>query len=147
MDDRQHKPVDILLIEDNPGDIFLTKKAFKTCKMSNRLYVAEDGYKAISFLKKEGENKNAVTPDLILLDLNLPGKDGREILSEIKEDDNLKSIPVIILTSSEAEKDILTTYKLHANSYIVKPVDFSKFVEIVSTIENFWFSIVTLPQS
>ena len=146
MKDQEFKSVDILLIEDNPGDIFLTKKAFKSCKLSNRLFVAEDGEKAISFLKKEGEYKDAVTPDIILLDLNLPGKDGREILAEIKEDEDLKSIPVIILTSSDAEKDILTTYKLHANSYIVKPVDFTKFLEIVSSIENFWFTIVKLPK-
>lgn len=146
MDDQELTPVDILLVEDNPGDIFLTKKAFKSCKLSNRLFVAEDGEKALSFLKKEGENKDAITPDIILLDLNLPGKDGREILSEIKDDEELKKIPVIILTSSEAEIDIMTTYKLHANSYIVKPVDFAKFVDIVSTIENFWFSIVKLPK-
>lgn len=146
MEDNKLKPVDILLIEDNPGDIFLTKKAFKSCKMSNRLFVVEDGEKAISFLKKEGEFKDAVTPDIILLDLNLPGKDGREILTEIKDDEEMKKIPVIILTSSEAEIDILTTYKLHANSYIVKPVDFAKFLDIVTTIENFWFSIVKLPK-
>ncbi|MCM8528624.1 MAG: response regulator [Lentisphaeraceae bacterium] len=139
------KPIEIMLVEDNPGDVFLTKKAFKTAKITNQLMVAEDGEIAMAMLRKEGKYKDTVTPDLILLDLNLPGKDGREVLEEIKEDEELRRIPVIILTSSHAEKDILESYNMHANSYVIKPLDFSKFTEIVKSIEDFWFTTVVLP--
>lgn len=139
------KPIEIMLVEDNPGDVFLTKKAFKTAKITNQLMVAEDGEIAMAMLRKEGKYKDTVTPDLILLDLNLPGKDGREVLEEIKEDEELRRIPVIILTSSHAEKDILESYNMHANSYVIKPLDFSKFTEIVKSIEDFWFTTVILP--
>ena len=141
----QGKPIDILLVEDNPGDVFLTKKAFKTAKLTNHLIVAEDGEKAMEILRKSGEFANAPTPDLILLDLNLPGKDGREVLEEIKSDQNLRRIPVIILTSSDAERDILESYNMHANSYVIKPIDFNKFTEVVKSIEDFWFTAVILP--
>jgi len=140
------RPIEILLVEDNPGDVFLTKKAFETGKLSNNLIVASDGEMALSMLKKEGEYTDIVTPDIVLLDLNLPKLDGREVLEEIKNDEDLKRIPVVILTSSNAERDIVSSYDLHANSYIVKPVDFTKFSEIVDSIENFWFTIVVLPE-
>lgn len=139
------KPVEILLIEDNLGDVVLTKKAFETSKLANNISVAKDGEIAISILKKEGEYADHKTPDIILLDLNLPKKDGREVLEEIKSNDKLKHIPVVVLTSSKAEKDIVETYNLHANSYIVKPVDLEKFIKVVESIENFWFTVVVLP--
>jgi len=139
------KPIEILLVEDNEGDIILTNEAFKTCKIANIMHVARDGEQAMEFLNREGEHANATTPDLILLDLNLPKKDGKQVLKEIKENDNLKTIPVVILTSSKSEQDIVKSYGLHANSYIVKPVDLEKFIEIVDAIENFWFTVVVLP--
>ena len=140
------RPIEILLVEDNPGDVFLTKKAFETSKLANHLVVAPDGEVALKMLKKEDEYEAQPTPDIILLDLNLPKVDGKEVLEAIKEDEKLRKIPVVILTSSNAEKDILMSYELHANSYIVKPVDFSNFLDIVNSIENFWFSIVVLPE-
>ena len=139
--------VEILLVDDNPGDIRLTQEALKDSKVLNNLHVVEDGLEALNFLRKKGEFKNEVTPDLILLDLNLPKRNGREVLSEIKEDELLKYIPVVILTISRAEEDILKSYELHANCYITKPVDMNQFVKIVRSIENFWFSIVKLPQN
>lgn len=140
-----NKPIEILLIEDNPGDIELTKIALEDNKMTINLSVVEDGVEALKFLKKEGKYANAPHPDLILLDLNLPRKDGREVLAEMKADPILKRIPVVILTTSQAEEDVLRAYNLCANCYITKPVDFDRFVKIVRSIENFWFTIVKLP--
>lgn len=138
-------PVEILLVEDNPGDVRLTQEAFKEAKVRNNLYVAGDGVEALAFLRQQGLHRSAPRPDLILLDLNLPRKDGREVLAEIKADDNLRRIPVVILTTSSAEEDILRTYDLHANCYITKPVDLDQFVKVVQSIENFWLTIVKLP--
>jgi chemotaxis family two-component system response regulator Rcp1 len=137
--------VEILLVEDNPGDVRLTIEALKESKVCNNLNVVSDGVEAITYLRREGQYANAPRPDLILLDLNLPGKDGREVLSEIKGDDDLKCIPVVVLTTSAAEQDILRTYRLHANCYITKPVDLEQFIMIVQNIQDFWFSIVKLP--
>jgi len=137
--------VDILLVEDNPGDVRLTKEALKDAKVLNEIYVAKDGVEAMEFLHKQGSCAEAPTPDMILLDLNLPRKDGREVLAEIKKDPQLKHIPVIILTTSKAEEDIIRSYNLHANAYITKPVDLNRFVEIIRTLEEFWFTIVKLP--
>ncbi|MEW5820627.1 MAG: response regulator [Cyanobacteriota bacterium] len=138
-------PIDILLVEDNPGDVRLTKESLKEGKVKNTLYVATDGIEAMQFLKKEGKFSNAPRPDLILLDLNLPKKDGKELLADIKNDNDLKSIPVVILTTSKADEDILQTYKLHANCFITKPVDLEQFIHVVQSIENFWLTIVKLP--
>lgn len=139
------KPVNILLVEDNPSDVRLTKEVLKDGKIKNVLNVVMDGEEAINYLKKRDHFNDATTPDIILLDLNLPKKDGREVLAEIKSDDNLKQIPVIILTTSAAEQDILSTYAHHANCYIMKPVDFNQFIQVVRSIENFWLTIVKLP--
>lgn len=139
------KSVEILLIEDNEGDIFLTKKAFEAAKISNNIQVATDGEMAMKILLRHGKYKECPRPDIVLLDINLPKKDGRQVLAEIKEDESLKKIPVVVLTSSKAEQDIVKTYELHANSYIVKPINLDKFHDIVSAIENFWFSVVILP--
>lgn len=139
------RPVEILLIEDNPGDVRLTKEALKEGKIINNLHVAEDGIEASAYLKKQGKYKNEPIPDLILLDLNLPRKDGRELLAEIKEDQSFKHIPVVVLTTSKAEEDIIKSYESHANCYITKPVDMNQFIKIVKSIEYFWFSIVKLP--
>ena len=139
------EPIEILLVEDNPGDVRLTIEALKEGKIANHMSVAEDGIEAMAFLHREGKYKKAPKPDLILLDLNLPKKNGREVLAEIKVDPYLKSIPVVILTSSEAEKDIVATYNLHANCYITKPVDFNQFINVVRSIEDFWFKLVKLP--
>jgi chemotaxis family two-component system response regulator Rcp1 len=141
----ESKPADIVLVEDNAGDVRLIVEAFKENKFLNNLHVAKDGVEAMEFLHKEGKYADAVHPDLILLDLNLPKKDGREVLEEIKVDPNLKRIPVIILTSSKAEADIFKTYDLHANCYITKPIDMDQFIGIVRSMENFWLTIVTLP--
>lgn len=141
----QGKPIEILLVEDNPGDIRLTQEALKDGKVLNNLYVVEDGVAAMAFLCHEEPYRDAVRPDIILLDLNLPKKDGREVLEEIKSDPQLRRIPVIILTTSEADKDVLKAYNLHANSYITKPIDLDQFVRIMKTVENFWLTIVTLP--
>ncbi|MHA1498742.1 MAG: response regulator [Promethearchaeota archaeon] len=139
------RPVEILLVEDNPGDIRLTKEAMKEAKIINNLNVVEDGVEALAYLRKKGKYKNANRPDLILLDLNLPKKNGREVLADIKQDKNLKLIPVVILTVSRAEEDIFKTYELHANCFITKPVDMDQFIKVVKSIEQFWFSIVKLP--
>ena len=141
------KPVEVLLVEDNPGDVRLTLEALKDGKVNNHLSVVEDGVEALAFLRREGKYADASRPDLILLDLNLPKKDGREVLAEIKTDEDLKRIPVVVLTTSKAEEDILKTYNLHANCYITKPVDFDQFVIVVRLIEDFWFTIVKLPRS
>ena len=141
------KPIEILLVEDNPGDVRLTKEAFKESKILNNLSVVEDGTEAMAFLHQEGEYTRVPRPDLILLDLNMPKMDGRQVLAEIKKDPILKNIPVIILTTSKAEQDILKSYDLHANCYIVKPVDLWQFNTVVQTINNFWLSIVKLPRS
>lgn len=138
-------PINILLIEDNPADIRLTQEVLKEGKINNVLNIATDGEEALCYLNKEGEFASSPTPDIILLDLNLPKKDGREVLSEIKSNPKLSQIPVIILTTSTAEKDIVTTYQHHANCYISKPVDFNQFIDVVRSIENFWLSIVKLP--
>ncbi len=137
--------IEILLVEDNPGDIRLTREALRESKLHNNLSVVEDGVEAMAFLRREGDYTHAARPDIILLDLNLPRKDGREVLEEIKQDEELKRIPVVVLTTSDAEMDIIATYNLHANCYITKPVDLNQFIRIVKTIENFWFSIVKLP--
>lgn len=140
------RPVDILLVEDNPGDVRLTIEALKEGKVNNNLHVAGDGVEAMNFLRREGKYANAPRPDIILLDLNLPRKDGREVLTDIKRDDTLKAIPVVIMTTSKAEEDIVRSYKLHANCYITKPVGLEKFVEVVKSIEDFWLCIVKLPK-
>ena len=137
--------IDILLVEDNPGDVRLTKEAFNKCNLHNNLFVVKDGIEAMSFLRQVAKYADAPTPGMIFLDLNLPKKDGREVLEEIKADENLKKIPVVILTTSQAEEDILKAYNLHANCFITKPVGFEQFSKIVSAIDNFWFSIVKLP--
>ena len=141
------RPVEILLVEDNPGDVRLTREALKDARVINNLQVAADGVEAMAYLKRQGGYENAIRPDLILLDLNLPKKDGREVLSEIKADTSLRRIPVVILTTSKAEEDVLKTYDLHANCYITKPVDLEKFIEVISAIEDFWLSIVILPRN
>lgn len=138
-------PIEILLVEDNPGDVRLTREALKEGKVRNNLSVAENGEAALSFLRRAGQFASAPRPDVILLDLNLPRKDGREVLAEIKTDPDLKRIPVVILTTSQAEQDILKTYNLHANCYIAKPVDLDRFIEVVKSIEDFWLTIVKLP--
>lgn len=139
--------IHILLVEDNPGDIRLTKEVLKEGKIRNDLSVVTDGEEALLFLKKIGKYKDAKSPDIILLDLNLPKKDGRQVLAEIKTDPVLMLIPVIVLTTSSAEKDILNMYAIHANCYITKPVDFDQFINVVRSIENFWLSIVKLPHN
>lgn len=141
------KLVEILLVEDNPADIRLTQEVLKSSKIRNILHTAMDGVEAMEFLKKEGKYTNAPKPDIILLDLNLPKKDGKEVLTEIKSDADLRFIPVVILTTSEAEQDIMKTYNLHANCYITKPVDFDQFIKVVKSIEDFWLNIVKLPNS
>ncbi len=141
------KPVEVLLIEDNPGDVRLTKEAFREGKVINNLHVAVDGEEAMQFVRREGKFQDVPRPDLILLDLNLPKKDGREVLEEIKSDDDLKCIPVVILTTSRSEEDIIRTYNSHANCYITKPVDLNQFLNVVESIEDFWVTMVKLPKS
>jgi CheY-like chemotaxis protein len=139
------KPIEILLVEDNPGDVRLTVETFKESKIYNKLHVVSDGVEALAYLRREGKYAGAVRPDLILLDLNMPRKDGRETLAEIKADPDLLRIPVVVLTMSEAEADIVKSYDLHANSYITKPIALDKFAQIVRAIEDFWFTVVKLP--
>jgi CheY-like chemotaxis protein len=140
------RPIEILLVEDNPGDVRLIKEALKEAKILNNFSVVEDGVEAVAYLHQEGNYNIACRPDLILLDLNLPKKDGREVLEIIKSDNILKRIPVVVLTTSEAEQDILKAYDLHANCYITKPVDLQQFMSVIKSIENFWLSIVKLPR-
>lgn len=143
----QMRPINVLYAEDNPGDIRLTREALKDSKLTVNLHVVMDGVEAMEFLHKEGKFKDSPTPDLILLDLNMPRKDGRQVLMEIKEDPLLKKIPTAILTISKAEQDINHAYLLHANCYIIKPIDLDSFVGVVKSIEQFWFTIVTLPEA
>jgi len=139
------RPVEILLVEDNPGDVRLTRESLKDSKLLNHISVVNDGEEAMAFLRREGKYVASARPDLILLDLNLPKKDGREVLAEIKTDEQLRRIPVVVLTTSSAEQDILKTYDLHANCYITKPVNLDQFSAVVGAIEDFWFTIVRLP--
>ena len=145
MNKTEGRSVEILLVEDNPGDIRLTMEALKEFKVLNQVSVAKDGVEALAFLHRQGEYRDALRPDLILLDLNLPKKDGREVLEVIKGNGELRRIPVVVLTTSEAEQDILKAYDLHANSYITKPVDLEQFMRVVKLVEDFWFTIVKLP--
>jgi two-component system, chemotaxis family, response regulator Rcp1 len=145
MSAQPQKNIEILLVEDSPADVIITREAFAEFKVINTLHVVEDGVKAMAYLRRSGPYANATRPDLILLDLNLPRKNGREVLAEIKTDPDLKSIPVVVLTTSHAESDILEAYDQHANCYIVKPVGFTNFVEAMKSIRQFWFSVVTLP--
>jgi CheY-like chemotaxis protein len=138
-------PMEILLVEDNPGDVRLTKEALKEGKVYSNLHAVKDGVEAMEFLRREGRFRGVPRPDIILLDLNLPRKDGREVLQEIKSDHDLKRIPVVVLTTSKAEEDVLRTYNLHANCYVTKPVDLEKFMVVVKTIDSFWLTVVTLP--
>ena len=137
--------IEILLVEDNPGDVVLTREALKDAKMCNALHAVADGEEAMAFLRREGRYTSAPRPDLILLDLNLPKKDGREVLRDIKQDPELKRIPVVVLTTSQAEEDILRSYDLHANCYVTKPVDLNQFLTSVKSIEDFWLTVVKLP--
>ena len=139
------EPVEILLVEDNAGDYRLTKEALKEGKVYNNLHWTQDGVDALDFLNRRGKHAGAPRPDIILLDLNLPRKDGREVLEEIKSDEVLKRIPVVVLTTSKAEEDVLKSYDLHANCYVTKPVDLDKFIVVVQSIDRFWLSVVTLP--
>jgi chemotaxis family two-component system response regulator Rcp1 len=139
------QPIEILLVEDNPGDVDLAREALKESRVNNQVHVVSDGVAAMAFLRRTGTYKDAARPDLVLLDLNLPKKDGREVLAEIKADPDLKQIPVVILTTSTDEADVVKTYNLHANCYITKPIDFVQFVKVVKAIEDFWFTIVRLP--
>jgi CheY-like chemotaxis protein len=141
------RPIEILLVEDNPGDVRLTIEALRDSKVRNNLQVASDGVQAMAYLRKEGQYADVVRPDLVLLDLNLPRKDGRQVLSEIKTDPDLRTIPVVILTTSQAEQDVLQSYQLQANCYITKPVDLEQFITVVRSIQDFWLTIVTLPNT
>lgn len=140
------QPVEILLVEDNLGDARLAAEALKESKVSNRLHHVRDGVEAMEFLRRQNEYAHVPQPDLILLDLNMPRKDGREVLAEIKGDPGLRLIPVVVLTTSEAEQDLLKSYDLHANAFVTKPLDLDRFIEVVQAIENFWFTIVKLPR-
>lgn len=144
-DEGTGKPVEILLVEDNPGDVRLTREALKDGKVHNNLNVVTDGVEALAYLRRQGQYAEAARPDLILLDLNLPKKDGRAVLAEIKADEHLRRIPVVILTTSQAEEDILKTYNLHANCFVTKPVDLEQFIKVVRSIEDFWLTVVRLP--
>lgn len=143
--ERKIRPIDILLVEDSAADVRLTREAFKEARIVNNLHVVGDGVEAMAFLRKQGRYTSSPRPDLILLDLNLPKKDGREVLAEIKQDEDLKRIPVIVLTTSSAEQDILHTYNLHANAFITKPVEFKQFLDTMRSLEQFWLAVVTLP--
>jgi CheY-like chemotaxis protein len=141
----EREPVEILLAEDNPGDVKLTRKALEKGRLANNLHVVTDGVETLQFLRGEGEYGGRPRPDLVLLDLNMPRKDGREVLEEIKASEELKRIPVVVLTSSEAEEDVIRSYDLHANAYLTKPVDFDGFIHVVGTLEEFWLQVVKLP--
>jgi chemotaxis family two-component system response regulator Rcp1 len=146
IDDGETRVIEILLVEDNPADARLTREALRDAKVQNNLSVVDDGVEALAFLQREGAYDKSPRPDLILLDLNLPRKDGRQVLAEIKADPDLKMIPVVILTTSTAEEDVLNSYGLHANAYVKKPVDFSQFLRVVQAIEEFWLTLVTFPR-
>ncbi len=143
--DRRVRAIDILLVEDSPGDARLTREALKEARILNALHVVQDGFEALAFLRRQGPYGDSPRPDLILLDLNLPKKDGREVLAEIKRDEDLKRIPVVVLTTSRAEEDVLRSYELHANAYVTKPVDLTQFLSVVRSLEEFWLAVVTLP--
>ncbi len=145
MSENRGRPIEILLVEDSPSDTDLTLEALKDFKVRNHVSVVEDGVQALEFLRRQSPFTDVPRPDLIMLDLNLPRKDGREVLAEIKVDENLRTIPIVVLTTSRAEQDILRAYQLSANCYITKPVDFNQFLEVVRSIENFWLFVVTLP--
>jgi chemotaxis family two-component system response regulator Rcp1 len=140
------RAIEILMVEDSPSDAQLAVEALRDAKISNRLSHVEDGIEALRFLRRQGPHQNAPRPDLILLDLNLPRKDGREVLAELKDDPDLKVIPVVVLTTSRSEQDVLRSYQLHANCYITKPLDFTQFMAVVKSIEHFWLTVVTLPK-
>ena len=139
------QPIDVLLVEDDPGDVLMTQEAFKDYKIANRLSVVTNGEDAIAYLRKQGRFSDAPTPDLVLLDLNLPRRDGREVLRDVKSDSELRRIPVVVLTTSDAEEDVLASYELHANAYVRKPVDFDQFVAAVRAIDDFFITVVRLP--
>jgi two-component system response regulator len=139
------RAIEVLLVEDDPGDVLMTKEAFEDYKLHNRLHVVNDGAEAMDFLRRQGEHTDAPRPDLVLLDLNLPRMDGREVLQAIKSDPELASIPVVVLTTSEAEEDVLRSYSLHANAYVTKPVDFERFIQVVRQIDDFFVTVVRLP--
>jgi CheY-like chemotaxis protein len=139
-------PIEVLLVEDDPGDVLLIREAFEDNKVANRLHVVADGVEALDFMRRQGEHAEAPRPDLVLLDLNLPRKDGREVLAEVKGDDELRTIPVVVLTTSQAEEDVLRSYDLHANAYVTKPVDFDRFIGVVRQIDQFFVSVVKLPK-
>jgi CheY-like chemotaxis protein len=141
----QQAGIEVLLVEDDPGDVLMTREAFAEHKVANRLWVVSDGVSALEFLRRQGEHADRPTPDLILLDLNLPRMDGREVLAEVKQDPELRHIPVVVLTTSEAEEDVLRSYLLHANAYVTKPVDFERFIRVVQQIDDFFVSVVRLP--
>ncbi|MEJ3746016.1 response regulator [Actinomycetes bacterium KLBMP 9797] len=143
--DASPSPIEVLLVEDDPGDVLMTQEAFEEHKLRNRLTVVQDGVEALAYLRREGQYADAVTPDLILLDLNLPRRDGRQVLAEIKDDERLGRIPVVVLTTSQADEDILRSYQLHANAYVTKPVDFDRFISVVRQIDEFFVSVVKLP--
>ena len=138
-------PIEVLLVEDDPGDVLMTQEAFEEHKVRNRLRVVSDGAEALAYLRREGRYADAIRPDLILLDLNLPRRDGREVLAEIKKDEDLGRIPVVVLTTSAADEDILRSYQLHANAYVTKPVDFERFIAVIRQIDQFFVSVVKLP--
>jgi CheY-like chemotaxis protein len=138
--------IHVLLVEDDPGDVLMTQEAFEHHKLRNQLHVVPDGVEALAFLRREGEHADAPRPGLVLLDLNLPRKDGREVLQEVKADESLRSIPIVVLTTSQAEEDILRSYDLHANAYVAKPVDFERFIEVIRQIDDFFVSVVKLPR-
>lgn len=146
-DNAQLQVVDVLLVEDDEGDVLMTREAFEYYKIRNTLHVVRDGEKALQFLRQLGEYASAPRPGLILMDLNLPRRDGLEVLAEIKEDPSLRLIPVVILTTSQAEEDILRSYALHANAYVSKPVDFERFIEVIRQIDSFFITVVRLPRS
>lgn len=145
--ERHVRPIDILLVEDSPADVRLTREALKDAKVLNALHVVQDGMAALAFLRQQGQYANSPRPDLILLDLNLPKKDGREVLEEIKQEEDLKRIPVVVLTTSRAEEDVIRSYNLHANAYVIKPVDLKQFLQVIRSFEEFWLAVVTLPTS
>jgi CheY-like chemotaxis protein len=143
---RDTKPIEVLLVEDDPGDVLMTREALEENKVANHLAVVSDGASAMAYLRKEGQHADVPTPDLVLLDLNLPRMDGREVLAAMKSDETLRRIPVVVLTTSEAEEDVLRSYSLHANAYVTKPVDFDRFIEVVRQIDEFFLTVVRLPQ-